>query len=315
MFPFARLLRFPNLLIVAATMALIWWCILWPSYRAAGVLTEISTAFLWKLIAATVFTTAFGNVINDLFDEPTDRLNRPDRLVVGLHFSRKTVIFVCLALLLAALGLGWLVFLESEPAASSLNLFIFPTVCAVLFIYSWLLKGTPLVGNLLVAGLCAAVPLLVFFQETRPLEVLKMHRPELAARAVDIIWTWAGFAFLTTFLREIVKDLEDFEGDWATGQRTFPALFGEKAGRWLAISQAWMLLFFLGLSAVQLARLAPGDGRFWLAATAIFTPGVLIFWQLFRARTPLDFHRISWLIKWLMLAGLAALLFYPSMIK
>ena len=47
--------------------------------------------------------------------------------------------------------------------------------------------------------------------------------------------TYAGFAFMVNLIREIIKDMEDFEGDAVFGRRTVPIAWGMKTTRWLVI--------------------------------------------------------------------------------
>lgn len=150
-----------------------------------------------------LFTSA-GNILNDLFDLKTDIQNRPGRpLVTGLVAVKtaRLMTFVCFAA-------GILVTLNLLPAARWMALGI---VLPLLIIYTPVLKPLPLVGNITVAALLGMVFL---FGEAA------------LTGSVSEMWIPAGLAFGLTVIRELVKDMEDFEGDRQQGITTFPVRFG-----------------------------------------------------------------------------------------
>lgn len=310
-----RIFRPLNLVIVALTQWLTAAAIIWPAYRGAGVWWSVGPFFLIKIIAATVLTAASGYVVNDLFDEKTDSINRPFRQIVGQLVSKKTTGWIYISLIISVLAMTGLIFRESQLTARQLNLWIFPGIAAALFFYSWLLKGTPFLGNILIALFCAAVPLLVFFQEKRPLEVLAMHRPDKAQLVRWLVFGYAFFAAATTFLREIVKDLEDLPGDRAAKLKTAPVVFGEKPVRWVAFFVAIGLFFFLIKSMSDLRTTFEKGAFFWAAGGLLLLPALFVLVKLPTAAAPSDYRRISLAVKVLMFFGLVLLaVFGPRLV-
>jgi geranylgeranylglycerol-phosphate geranylgeranyltransferase len=176
---------------------------------AAGILARPEGwAMLWVLVAGAsgALIAAGGNAINDFYDVKVDEINRPERpLPSGLVTpSAAKAIWMCTSgagLMLAVLLGEW-------------NFVIAAVWVGGLYVYSRQLKGTVLAGNLIVAFMTA----LAF-----PFGALVTGRPGLGL--------YPGlFAFLANLAREILKDVEDVEGDSAAGLGTLPVKYGRRAG-------------------------------------------------------------------------------------
>lgn len=158
------------------------------------------------IIALSVMLSfAAGNVINDVLDFESDKINRPERVLprelLTVRFA-KSLFIILFAL---SIFLPLFVSIAFSIILFSLNL--------LLFIYSTHLKKIPLLSNIVVA-IATAVPLV------------------LGGLSIDNInggLIPAGFAFFTNFIREIVKDVEDIKGDSSIGIKTFPLVAGVKS--------------------------------------------------------------------------------------
>lgn len=158
---------------------------------------------------AVVFVGAGGYWVNNIFDKKIDQINHPNKILISESFSTDTL---------------WLVYgaLNTIGILSSILLGVKPFLCAVftgilLFIYSYILKKKPLIGNLTVAIVSSFViifPLLVLnstFHEYHPIRM------------------YIYFCVCISLARELIKDVEDIEGDKANGCTTFPITAGIKA--------------------------------------------------------------------------------------
>ena len=188
---------------------------------------------------------------------------------------------------------------------------VFLLATGLLWFYSTSYKRQFLVGNLSVSFLTGLVPLMVVLFEIPLLnrvygELMLQHNVNF-----NYIFAWVGgfsfFAFMTTLVRELIKDAEDFEGDSAYGMRTVPIVMGTR----------WTKIILLSLIAVTLAMLiflllqfilfsvAPADffslGYF---VVLLIVPFLLLSMQILRAKEKKDFHRASTLIKLIMLSGI-----------
>jgi 4-hydroxybenzoate polyprenyltransferase len=244
---FLKLIRWQNLLIVILTMVLMRYAVL------AAVLSKMSVVLLQGtgegvpvalqcslidfilLVAATVFLTAGGYVINDYFDIKTDLINK-GKVIVGTSIPRRQAMMWHNIFNIAGVSIGF--YISGKAGYFWLGL-MFLVVSGLLYFYSASYKRQFLIGNLVVAVLVGMVPLLVVIYEWPALygyySVSAVSLPD-----INVILYWVGafavFAFLTTLTREIIKDIEDFEGDIAYGRNTVPVVTGVLSARIISIS-------------------------------------------------------------------------------
>jgi geranylgeranylglycerol-phosphate geranylgeranyltransferase len=181
--------------------------------KVAFVAESVGVAVLAFIVVFLV--AAGGNVINDYFDFAIDRVNRPDRAVPSGKITRQAALLYALAL--SVLGVATSLFINVACfALAALN-------AILLVLYSWKLKRSALVGNLLVGYLTGCVFL-------------------FGGAAVSAIFI-PGVLFVSAMLaitsREIVKDVEDLAGDRTGGATTFPIRYGVKAS--LVVAALFML--------------------------------------------------------------------------
>lgn len=226
--PYLKLLRVGNLAFLAILLFVMEKWVALPLLQLAQFSEQMPWWVLTLIILATVFVAAGGYVINDYFDEKIDRINRPDDLVVTRHISREGAmrLFQVLTLVgvLMALGVAWW-------ARSWTLAMIFIVIPGLLWFYSASYKRQLLIGNIVVAFASALVPLLIAIINADYLAHL--YGEALAyTPIVGQLYVWLGgfaiFAFLMTLVREMVKDIEDREGDCEMECRTIPIVWGVK---------------------------------------------------------------------------------------
>ncbi len=303
--PLLRLIRLPNLLVVALTQILVFYRVIVPALQATGLRPALSDWRLLELVAATCMVTAGGYIINDIYDTKIDAVNRP---------ARQTLVTAALPLatwLYGCLVLGG--FILSELIAMRLDelewLWLYPTATVLLALYSPFFKRLPFIGNLLIGLYCAGVAGLLWLAERHALADLAQLRPDLALDVRHILLLFMVFAFVGTLLRELIKDIEDADGDRAHGRRTLPVVLGTSRARWLAAgisllllgSMSWPLLYQWPVFSAPLLQGTLLLLGLWLLVLLV---------QLFRARVPGDFHRLSTQLKFFMLGGMALLLLF-----
>ena len=295
---FLRFIRLPNLCIVALSQYLMRYWLLLPvlARDSAGDLRVNDTGFCF-FVAMTVATAAAGYIINDIIDEPIDRINKPEKRFVGLHISQKSA-YICYAFFVF-----FAVF--CSIILSFFAAFYWFLVCclaanAVLFAYSKWLKRMPFWGNFTVAIFTACVA----FGVAMPI----MPPPYTIAQAqiFTIFSNYCGFALLTNLWRELVKDLEDIAGDSEYGCRTLPIVFGIATTKKIGISIAFLLIFALFLFSKFLLENAFLLGWIWLVATVAF-PLLASIYLLHIAEQKTDYTLISRIAKFVMVGGLVFL--------
>jgi 4-hydroxybenzoate polyprenyltransferase len=130
--------------------------------------------------------------------------------------------------------------------------------------------------------------------------------PELGYNCLRIVLLFMAFAFLATLLRELVKDMEDLRGDREVGRRTIPVMWGIPASQKIGILLGIMVVvailcpIFLGWPAFLAPPMLTCIGMLLLAL-------VYVMIQLWRARDPKDYHRLSTVLKFFLLGGLGLL--------
>lgn len=297
---FLKMVRWPNLLIMALTQVLVRQCLLVPILKTAHMDVQLPAAGFVFLIIGTVLIAAGGYTINDYFDRKIDRVNRPDHLIVGsLIYPRHAMAY---HLILTSLGIIAGFFAAWITGKLYLSL-IFIMVSGLLWFYSTTYKREFLLGNIVVALLTGFVPFIVLLFE---LPLLAVSYGSDVQPIVSILLSWimgfSGFAFLLNLVREIIKDCEDFEGDQAYGKKTIPVIWGMLSARvisivlLLVVSASLIIIWFIFLREYfTLAYFA-----IMLVAPLLF----LIFMLLGRSPDQKKLHRISSGLKIIMLNGL-----------
>lgn len=189
-----------NLVIVAFAQLMTAYFLVETNRQGLPVLQDIN---LYLLILATVILTAAGYMINDYYDVKIDYINKPEEVIIGKGMKRRVAIFFHTVLNFTSIGIAWFV----SPRIGV----IFFISAFLLWLYSNSLKRLPFVGNFVVALLTGtAIWMIGYYYQQSELLVL----------------TYAIFAFFINLIREIIKDIEDRQGDRLHGCRTLPIVIG-----------------------------------------------------------------------------------------
>lgn len=298
----SRLIRIPNLAMVFLTMYLMRWSIVRPILELLGFQPQMPEVNFFLLVLSTILITAAANVINDYHDVSIDRVNNPDKVVIDRFISRRSAIILHFVLNSIGILLGIFVSLYHHIYWLIPGFILVP---ALLWFYSTSFKHKVLLGNLLISLLTGMVPLLVVLFEY-PLtlranqDVLEQF-PNMFRPVLYWIVLFSVFAFLTNFIREIIKDAEGLEGHLEVGSRTIAVVYGRKVSK--IIATVISVISLAGLTVVFLVFL-----RDWMSLTyfAIFLaiPFLLLLFQIPKAEGANSFNRLSHLVKIIMLAGL-----------
>lgn len=194
--------------------------ILRPGNALMGAISIILVALIDKTFSipiilamiAVFFETAAGNVINDYFDYNIDLINKPDRPIPSRRISLKNGRNYAYLLFIAGTICGFLI---SYITNNWIPFGIVLIADVILYLYAYKLKTTPLIGNLTVGFMTGFGFVFGGFS---------INNPSIITTSIFL----GFFAFIMTTAREIVKDIEDIEGDKADGARTLPILIGEK---------------------------------------------------------------------------------------
>jgi 4-hydroxybenzoate polyprenyltransferase len=284
---------------------LLQFCIIEPLFTEVNLQPSINGIYFYLIIIASVTIAAAGNVINDYFDVNIDQINKPQKLVVNKIISRRWVIFW--HLLLNIIGLICTMYVSLKTGMHSL--FLANAACVLLlFIYSASLKKKLLWGNILVSILTAWVLMILIIPEYNFFSQQTSVQRAANDKMLRLGILYAGFSFIISLVREVVKDVEDIEGDVKYGCRTMPIVWGTNASKIFA--GIFILLLAIVLLLIQLYVIRFG---WWISIVyclgLVIIPLIYVFKKLLNAKTSQDFGKISSTIKLIMLAGILSMIF------
>ncbi|MGH2563924.1 MAG: geranylgeranylglycerol-phosphate geranylgeranyltransferase [Ginsengibacter sp.] len=299
---FFRLIRWPNLLFIALTQILFRFFILPFAYNGLENI-KLSTPLFIMLVCASVSIAAAGYIINDYFDVNIDLINKPERLIVDRYIKRRWAIVWHIAL--SFIGLMISCYIGYKLRNVFIPLFNFAAII-VLWFYSTTFKKKLLIGNLLISLLTAWVILVLTFSEYR----FSIIAPDIYwKRLIKVSFIYAGFAFIISLIREVIKDMEDMQGDAKYGSTTMPIVWGLQVSK--VFVAVWLVVIICGVAGIQIYVVQLG---WWLSAiyslVAIIIPLTWVLRKLYAAQSPKDFHRLSNAVKMIMFTGILSMIFF-----
>ncbi len=297
-----RLVRFPNLIIVALTQYLLQYLVLVPPYIKGSIndLIVLKTIQFFLLVISTICIAAGGYIINDIEDIEIDKINKPEKKqIVGRQISLQQAWILYISISLVGLFIS--IYLANYIHHFE-QLIIYPCAVFLLYAYSRWLKKIPLIGNLVVSFFCAFVAWVVYYAQilvqTTLIDSDSLFKIKLLFAGYTV------FAFLSTLFREIIKDMEDVVGDNAGDCKTLPIVFGLKATKFFALFVAILLLFSVYIFSI----FAFLNFKIYLIHLLITLPTIFALYKLYFAKDKEDFAFLSQFAKLIMLSGLIFIL-------
>ena len=298
---FLKLIRIENLLIMAITQI----CM---KYLVFAPLNEYSkftpTLFIISLLS-TLLIAAAGYIINDYFDVKTDKINRPETVVIDVTIKRRLAMILHIVLS----GIGLLLGFYLAIKCHSILLLTFQLLSILLlWFYSTHFKKQLLIGNIVVSLLSATVPLMpmvydyYLMGEIDPL--ISLFIGDYIKTLVIIVLGYSAFAFLTSFAREVIKDMEDYKGDIQTGGKTMPIVWGMITSKVVTFFLIVITIGLLLLASFKFFKEQQFIGVYYILGAAVL-PLILLIIQIIRAKTSKDFKMASLLLKFIMVVGIA----------
>jgi len=275
-----------------------------PAFEKGGLSRLLDHFHFFLLVLSTLIIAAGGYIINDLEDYEIDLLNKPERVIINKNISAANAHRLYWGLSI----FGFLISLYLAFYVKNLPLIlIYPTAILLLYLYSKSLKKSVFWGNLIVSIFCAFVAGIVFFAERENVFDLNIKNPEHGSTVLEIFIFYLLFAFFATMFREIVKDIEDVEGDKKLGCNTLPIVWGVQTAKGVAL---FFAIIFLGILVdwIFSAKKIEIDGGLIYLVIGVIFPMIFAMIQLLKATTKKDFHFISQLAKYIMLSGILYLL-------
>jgi geranylgeranylglycerol-phosphate geranylgeranyltransferase len=241
---------------------------------------DYSTGVIIIAGVSAALTASAGNVINDIIDRDADRVNHPSRPIPSGNLTVNHAVVEYVLLIIAATVLAYFI--------NQLAFVIVLLTTVLLFLYSNKLKRVPLLGNITVAYLTGLAFIFGGIAVGQP-----------RAAIVPAI-----FAFLINLVRELVKDIQDVEGDKNSKVNTWPVKFGIKPTK--------QLIIFISLLLIA-ATLVPFiyqlyNIEFFVIVMILVNPVMIYFLkELYRDDSPQNLNKLSNMLKLNMVIGLLAI--------
>lgn len=255
------------------------------------------------LVLSTVLIAAAGYVVNNIFDIPSDTINKPNDVVVGRGISETRAYNIYIGLNITGVALGfYLSNVIMRPMFASLFIFI----ASLLYFYATNLKQIMIIGNVVVAMLLATSVLIIGVFDLFPATTSE-NQAQMAS-LFSILLDYALFAFIINFIREIVKDIEDVDGDYNQGMNTLPIAIGKSRAAKIALATAVMAFILLLLYTTKYFFENNLLIVTFYSFAFVLAPLLYFIVKIFGAKTQKDFHHLSTILKLILFFGILSIL-------
>lgn len=260
------------------------------------------------LVLSTLSIAAAGYVINNIMDQDNDEITKPKDRIVGKSVSESMAYNLYIFLNIIGVGIG---FYLSNIVGKKGLFTVFILTAALLYVYSTYLKRIVIVSNIVVALILSFSIIILGIFDLFP-ATYAGNLPQMK-KAFGVLFDYAIFAFIINWIREIVKDIEDTDGDYASGIQTLPILLGKtrtaKLVSILIIIPILLLLFYINKNLVAY--------NYILLYGLLLIIGPLLYCmiQLWSAKSKLEFKHISLILKFILFFGILSVAIITYTIK
>ncbi|MFH6942387.1 geranylgeranylglycerol-phosphate geranylgeranyltransferase [Flavobacterium sp. FlaQc-50] len=303
---FLKLIRYQNLLMLAFMQLLFRYAFL----EQQDIPLALADWQYGLLVLSTVLIAAAGYVINNIFDVATDTINKPNDVVVGKGITETAAYNIYIALTISGVAIG---FYLSNVIMRPTFATIFILIASLLYFYATSLKQIMILGNLIVALLLAFSVVIIGVFDIFP--ATNTDNQAQMASLFSILIDYALFAFMINFIREIIKDIEDVNGDYNQGMNTLPIAIGSTRTAKIA----------LGLAVIPFILLVLYINKYFIennlfivtfyAFAFVLAPLLYFIVKIVGAKSQKDFHHLSTVLKLILLFGILSIIVIAVNIK
>ena len=292
-----KLVRFPNLLMIAIAQCLIRYTLVVPLLSISQKYVLVTHFDFFFIVLSTVLIAAGGYIINDIEDRKADSINKPEKVIVGEKISVSTAYKLYYALTIISIAIGfYLQYIRPLQYIGYINMI----AAGLLYFYSVTYKGIMLLGNFIVSILTSLSIALIVITEP-----LALSDPTILSLSAG----YFVFAFLLSFVREIIKDIEDVEGDTSVDCKTLPVVMGtftSKITAGIVTLVTLLLIVYIQIISEQWKSTLP----FLYVLVMIQIPLALLLLLMVRAKAKKQFYQASFLTKSIMISGIFSMLVF-----
>ena len=294
-----KLIRYQNLLMLAFMQLIFRYGFL----KLQNVPLSLADWQYGLFVFSTVCIAAGGYIINGVFDQETDSVNRPDSVIVGKYITESKAYNLYVAFTFTGVAIG---FYLSNVIERPNFAIVFILIASTLYLYATSLKQSLLIGNIIIALLLSASVLIIGLFDLLP--ATYDGNQSIMGLLFGILIDYAVFTFIINLIREIVKDIESINGDSSQGMSTLPIVIG--------VSKATKVVFALSFIPIicvfYYLKSYIFDGNLILSSIygLIFIASPLLYFtvKIWSAKEPKDFHHLSTILKWIMFFGILSIL-------
>lgn len=283
---YLNIVRWKNLLLLLLSQLLFKYQV-FPYFNSTSTLSTIEFSLL---LTSILCIAAGGYIINDIFDIECDKINKPKKVYIPKLINLKTA----KTFYVSITGLGFLSGLTLSLLTNNrIHIITYLAVITLLYVYSFFLKGIAILGNITIAFLVSFNLILLLLIDANIYELNE---------AIYLTLLFSLFAFLINFLREIIKDIEDINGDYNAGLKTLPILIGtNRTVKFILILSLIPLYFLINFGTQELSYHYSIQMFYWVFIVA---PFFLFLYKTYTAKSKSHFSFISKLLKLILTFGL-----------
>lgn len=302
---FLKLIRYQNLLMLAL-MQLVFHFVFFKNQPELEL--ALSDVEFILLVVASVCIAAGGYVINNIMDQETDDFSKPENVIVGKHISEGMAYNIYVAFNIIGVGIGfYLSNIIQKPMFSA----VFIVVAGTLYMYATSLKQNFLIGNIVVALLLSFSVIIIGIFDLYP--ITQESNQLQMATLFSILLDYALFAFMINFIREIVKDIEDMDGDYNSGMSTLPILLGKERTAKVVFGLTFipiaLLIYYMNENLMEVQLVI-----FYLLLF-VLAPLLYFLIKIWNAKSKKDFKHLSLILKLVLLFGILSVVAITLNIK
>ena len=269
------------------------------------------------LLIVTILIAASGYIVNDIYDYNLDQINKPERVVLGKFLKSRDAIIIYMLFNSLAIVLSIFLCIKIKQ---EIYILVFLLIIYCLWLYSKKLKKYKIIGNILIAFFISLSILNV------PLFSYKNILSDDRFFVFFIISIYSVLAFLINVKREIIKDIEDIEGDKMHKVKSLPIIFGIKKSKLVTVIIGIILMFAISsIITFQILILRSdllldvGGNQFsnpqiwganYISTVYMFIILIIFFYAellILNATSKTNFTKVSKLLKFLMLLSLLSI--------
>ncbi len=294
---FLKLIRWKNLEMIGGIQLLFKYVY----FSVFSIATTLSNIDFSILLLATITIAAAGYINNDIYDVVADKVNKPSKIIIGKHITKEQGNKYYFILNIIGVLAGFYV---SFKIGKISFIAIFMITILLLKVYNSDLKKIPLIGNFMVSLLVSLSILIVGIFDIIPAitdeNVLDQYH------AFRVLIDYAVFAFMFMFLREIVKDIEDVNGDKKMKMKTLPILIGRRRTKNVVFGLSFVPLVLVTFYSFNNFSDIPFVLAYMLIV--VMLPLLYFMTKIIYAKTRKNYAFASNLLKIIMLLGMFSIL-------